>query len=778
MKRRNQMKQRGFTWSAWLTCSFAIAVGSLSSQRSISQSLAGSDKSAAQTPPIHGVAGGRAMVPQDLLTIREYEAKAISPDGKMVAVVIRRWASGATKESGDQGLNHRSELWVVEMGGKVRKQITPSGPVTLSQSSPIWSPDGQQLAFLSNESEDNAFLEVWDRSTGHVRRLSTVGVDINAQINQTRIESGDDGDGFAWVGNHDIIVILLPEGIRSHSFDEFSRSAALANSGARTAARGQKMTAIVVSSPPNPAKITALHSTNIVMFDTLAGTSRVLGELPTWQARMAERDVVLSPNGQWAAVVSSVPATELPHSNGPLRLTDLSWNRLGLLSLQRGSNEIHWIKGIQPIFRDIPGYVTLSWRPDSSEFSFWGQSEENRSALCIGGVNAATAEWRPIALFDSDLAPDLASILVTQIRWLPDNQVAIRARNPTAADTVAQRSWWIVAGGRATHLDSDDPRLKVNAPAAEAKLEKLETSETGRLFTKDDAGHERTLFPDLNPQLAEIEEPRWMSFDYLSLDGTKQYAKLLLPHDYVAGTRYPTVVFVYGGRTQSEDGSPADRNESDFLNLLLLAGHGYAVLFPSMPLRGIDPMPHLNDGVDPAVDRAVGLGITDPNRLAVMGHSYGGYSVYGMITQTRRYLAGIGLMGVSDLVSGYAEFDPRYRYSDPNWASIVGPLGESSQLGIGVPPWVEPKRYIRNSPIFSSNKIETPLLIVSGDLDGIPGMQDEQMFTVLNRQGKRVEFVRYLGEQHGLESPPNILDMWQRVFAWLDTYVKNPTAAK
>jgi dipeptidyl aminopeptidase/acylaminoacyl peptidase len=48
------------------------------------------------------------------------------------------------------------------------------------------------------------------------------------------------------------------------------------------------------------------------------------------------------------------------------------------------------------------------------------------------------------------------------------------------------------------------------------------------------------------------------------------------------------------------------------------------------------------------------------------------------------------------------------------------------------------------------------------------------MFTILHRQGKRAEYVRYLGEQHSLGSPANILDMWQRVFTWLDIYVKNP----
>jgi dipeptidyl aminopeptidase/acylaminoacyl peptidase len=421
----------------------------------------------------------------------------------------------------------------------------------------------------------------------------------------------------------------------------------------------------------------------------------------------------------------------------------------------------------------------IDWRDDSSGFAVWGHSLEDRLALCIAAVNADTAQWHPVAHFKSYLSADGSVNRVTAIEWLSDGQLAVRAHNPSEPDSVSQVSWWIVKGDHASPFAADDPRLPVERRIAAVNSQELEESQTGRLFVKDGAGKEQTIIPDLNPQLAEIEEPLSVRFEYQSVDGAKQFGELLLPYGYVAGTHYPTVVFVYGGRVNSDHGTPASRNDDSFLNLLLLAGHGYAVLLPSMPLPAegspSDPMLHLNDGVDPAIDKAVALGIVDPNRLAVMGHSYGAYSTYGLLTQTRRYKAGIGLMGPTDLVSAYGEFNPPFRFSDPNYAALLGPLGESGQLRMGVPPWVDPERYIRNSPVFSADKIQTPLMIVEGDLD-FEGTQSERMFTALNRQGKRAEFVRYLGEQHGLESPANILDMWQRVFAWLDTYVKNAPA--
>jgi dipeptidyl aminopeptidase/acylaminoacyl peptidase len=132
------------------------------------------------------------------------------------------------------------------------------------------------------------------------------------------------------------------------------------------------------------------------------------------------------------------------------------------------------------------------------------------------------------------------------------------------------------------------------------------------------------------------------------------------------------------------------------------------------------------------------------------------------------------MMGISDLATEYGTFDPRFRYDQPAYAASLFPLvAEQGQFRMGGPPWSDSERFIRNSPVFSANRITTPLMIIAGDVDSISTTQSEEMFTALNRQRKRCEFVRYLGEQHGIDSPANILDVWQRVFAWLDTYVKD-----
>jgi dipeptidyl aminopeptidase/acylaminoacyl peptidase len=198
-----------------------------------------------------------------------------------------------------------------------------------------------------------------------------------------------------------------------------------------------------------------------------------------------------------------------------------------------------------------------------------------------------------------------------------------------------------------------------------------------------------------------------------------------------------------------------------------------------MPLGRIgtagDPMLALAGGVLPAIDKAIELGIADGERLFVAGHSYGGYSTYGLVTQTNRFKAAVSMAGPSNLLSEYGVFDVNRRYGDdahlphregawlPAWA-------ESGQGGMGGPPWKDVARYLRNSPLFSVDRVQTPVMIVQGDLDVVSMSQGEEFFTGLYRQGTRAQLVRYWGEGHNVEAPANVRDLWARIFAWLDEF--------
>lgn len=275
----------------------------------------------------------------------------------------------------------------------------------------------------------------------------------------------------------------------------------------------------------------------------------------------------------------------------------------------------------------------------------------------------------------------------------------------------------------------------------------------------------------INPQLDELSFGMARIIDYRSIDGQQLHGALLLPAGYQKGKRYPLVVDVYGGSFRSDTLNRFGLSGSGVENLQILATRGYAVLLPDTPLHKKTPMQDLLKTVMPAVDRAVDLGIADPEKLGVMGHSYGGYSTLSLIVQTTRFRAAVDSAGPGDLISAYGEMDKDGSAFGIGWS-------ETGQGGMEGTPWQFRDRYIENSPIFYLDRVVTPLLIVQGELDNtVPHTQAEEVFVGLRRLGKEVEYAKYAGEEHweGTWSAANAEDYWSRVIEWFDQYLNQVT---
>ena len=171
--------------------------------------------------------------------------------------------------------------------------------------------------------------------------------------------------------------------------------------------------------------------------------------------------------------------------------------------------------------------------------------------------------------------------------------------------------------------------------------------------------------------------------------------------------------------------------------------------------------------VIPAVDRAIELGIADPDRLGIMGHSYGGYSTLSVIVQSTRFKAAVDSAGPGDLISDYGIMDAKGGTFGVGWA-------ETGQGKMGGTPWQFRDRYIENSPIFYLDRVQTPVLIIQGGLDStVPHQQAEEVFVGLRRLGKEVTYANYAGEDHweGTWGLANATDYWNRVTAWFDQHL-------
>jgi dipeptidyl aminopeptidase/acylaminoacyl peptidase len=274
---------------------------------------------------------------------------------------------------------------------------------------------------------------------------------------------------------------------------------------------------------------------------------------------------------------------------------------------------------------------------------------------------------------------------------------------------------------------------------------------------------------ETNTFLQDINEGKTMRIDYRSLDGESFTGWILLPPDYKEGQKYPLVSWVYQGSVESKftPNFLTQLNNSLSLNMQLLAAHGYAVLFPSMPEPAFS-YHNMRRGVLPAINKAIQLGIADPERLVVMGHSLGGYTTFGLITQTNLFKTAIALAGPSDLISFYLQFEVRKRYGENPLARLYPQRYLENYLNGGnMPPWVNVQEYIRNSPIFYVQRVNTPVLIFHADIEGVNIGQAEEFYIALYRQGKRARFVRYWGDDHVITNPANVKDMWKHIINWL-----------
>jgi len=230
----------------------------------------------------------------------------------------------------------------------------------------------------------------------------------------------------------------------------------------------------------------------------------------------------------------------------------------------------------------------------------------------------------------------------------------------------------------------------------------------------------------------------------------------------------PTVVDVHGGPLGAWAPAP-------HVEVALLVARGYRVVLPN--IRGSASYgrawirEHLGDwgGVDAtdvhaALDHVVGLGLVDPERLGVLGLSYGGFMVHWLIGTSDRFRAAVSENGVTNQVSTWANSDSGPEYDR---ASLMG--DPFSPDGID--------RLWRQSPLRNVTAMHTPLLMFQGEADlRCPPQDNEQLFVALRHLGRTVEYVLYPEESHVFSSSGRIdrrIDRMTRMLDWFDRYLRD-----
>lgn len=289
----------------------------------------------------------------------------------------------------------------------------------------------------------------------------------------------------------------------------------------------------------------------------------------------------------------------------------------------------------------------------------------------------------------------------------------------------------------------------------------------GRLMASGPAGIRE--IDRINGHLADIDLPTMRPL-INPISGLTDW--LILPTGH-SPTPHPLVVIPYPGTTFTNIRPPALAPDivASPVNPLLLTSMGYAVFIPSLvdSRDGMDRGAGLTAQVEQAVDRVIATGLVDGKRMAVYGHSFGGYTSLKIASQSHRFRAYIASAAPADLAIQHGALPPPDRVAMKEGFPLTSGFGwaEGGQGHMLTGPQAAPERYWRSSPYYQAEGIRDPVLLIHGDIDAVLAINAERMFALLHRAGRDVTLLRYWGEAHSVRSPGNIRDMWQRISAWL-----------
>lgn len=287
----------------------------------------------------------------------------------------------------------------------------------------------------------------------------------------------------------------------------------------------------------------------------------------------------------------------------------------------------------------------------------------------------------------------------------------------------------------------------------------------------------------VNADLAQVDAGPVRVVETRASNGQMMKSWVLLPPTWRPGDKPPLVVVPYPGSSpQTFPWRFKIRSNNLNPSASLLATLGYAVLAPALPhdrSRG-EPAAGVADDILSVVDAVIAQGLVDPDRLALWGHSFGGYAALATATQTHRFKAIIAQAGSSDYVSTWASTEPYVLTASEDAGPTPNYLGynETGQGGMKGPPWQETERYLRNSPLLQADKITTPMMLIYGEQDFVPLSQGQAMFNALYRQDKDATLLTMFGEGHLPASPANIRALYDAVLPWLaDRLAASPPVA-
>ncbi len=652
-------------------------------------------------------AGAAKVTIEDLMHVRSLSDVRISPDGKRVAYVV----STPTLKTA----SHEAVLYIVPASGGTPLRLTYSTRV-FNRPIPApwlrWSPDGSLLSFIGLVGE-----------TPQVMALAAAGGEA---FPVTSVEAGV--RSYEWSPDGKRIAFLAPDPVPAEEVER----------------KKEKSYYLQVDHDQRPPRLWVQ--------DVPSGTPRVIS---------APGQVIL--DCSWAPDGNSVIYSASKEPGFPAQY------KTSIYTVPVGGGEPHAILQ-RPGMNRAPRYS-----PDGALIAF----------VSAGGQEGMIGA-KDLYVMAADGRPDSIRKLTSQawmshFIWAPDSRAIVYI---TAEQTQGSGEHMFeqplmrvaVSGGRPEVITPGavvafSPSLSKDGTRVAYKS--VGPRDAGNVYTMTLPGGAPTRLVEVNPELRGLELGDLKPVSWKSFDGAKIWGLLLTPPGYKAGTRIPLVVYCHGGPIGGVTYGLFPQfmhipGQVDPYPVEAMASAGMAILFP-MPRGGsgygvagfraivkswgeVD-YKDIMTGVDAMVER----GIADPNRLGVMGGSYGGFMTNWIVTQTSRFKAASSACSLSDLAQMY----------------YLSEGGDFMTEYFGL-PWEEGESMAKHSPITYVQNVTTPLLIQHGELDfRVPVGQAKEFYRALKALNKTVELDIYPRGGHVNFEPPLEREYWRRNLKWF-THWLNP----
>ena len=642
------------------------------------------------------------MVPEDLTRVLFVTDPQLSPDGRRIAFVVT-----SLSEERDEYL---SNIWVVDAAGGAPRRFT-AGP--RRDTEPRWSPDGTRLAFLSERApKDKLQLYVMPADGGEPTKLTTLENGV------TSVAWSPDGTRLAFVSP--------VGGQREPESEEEKRKSRPARviTSVKYRFNGE---GFIYDRRPHVFVVSTDGSTPLQVTD-----GDFVDADPVWapdsesivftSARHAERDDD-DASDLWRVPAKGGTPQRLTTTTGPVMLPAFSPDGRSIAYLARPGRNAYG--------RNVRLFVV--------------PSDGVGDAVCLTSAldrSCAPLHVRPL------WSPDGRSIVVAAE---DRGDVGLWRAATSGSEPLAR----IVGGERALNgfSASADGRLiafAASGPTAPAEV----------FVCRADGGDERQL-TQLNRAWTEtvaLATPERFRF---TRAGFELDVWVMRPAGVVPGRRYPALLNIHGG-------PHAQYGHGFFDEFQVYAGAGYAVIYTNP--RGSQGYGEAftqavigdwggGDYADvmAALDEALARhAFVDPERLGVLGGSYGGFLTSWTVGHTKRFKAACSERAVNCQYTMFGTSDIGYSF---NVVELGGPL-----------PWEDMARYIERSPLTYAKDIATPLLIIHSEEDlRCPIEQAEQLFVALKKLRREVRFVRFPGENHEMSragKPRHRLERFRHILEW------------